>query len=271
MNPLLNAAHLLVFLAAGSGLGYLRNRSEKWLKVSKGAAWGAVAVQIAWMFQAGFSEGGCVLRGAWGVMTLAGTAGLIGAHALDRRYRFPRLLVGVFVLLSLFFLMGRGVFPPAGRGIVGTMGMGLALHILLVILGYTALAVGCVSGLLYLRRSRGLKREGWSPPAGIPWLALTALDRLFVRSTGWGVLLMSMGVLLGAMGVERLSSGEPWYADPRVALVSAGCLIYAGVLWLRRRIGFCSRLVVGLGTLGFSCILLGFFAAGIFTGGFHLF
>jgi hypothetical protein len=56
-----------------------------------------------------------------------------------------------------------------------------------------------------------------------------------------------------------------------VNLAMAACLLYLGVWLLRRWQGFCSRVMVGLGTIGFVVVLVAFFAPRLFQRGFHVF
>lgn len=269
--PILYLTHALIFLATVAGLAHLATGARLWLSTCRLVAVGAVVSQVAWLTLAGMVFPYCVLRDAWGMMAFVTILGIATAGAAGLKWGTPRFLIATLVLLSVAVGTAHAIYPQPAASTTVPMGVVLPLHILLTVLGYTAMTVGCVAGFLFLVRSHALKRGGAVSNPGVPWPALTTLDRLFVRSTGWGAFLLAGGIALGVGALPRVSAGALWYADPKVILTILGCLVYAWVWWIRRRQGFCSNTVVGLGTLGFALILLAFLAPDLFARGLHHF
>ncbi len=260
--------HLFIVAGAVAGVLYLKTNRAGWHRLFAATAWGAIASQSGWLAAAGFEYPYCVLLDAWGMMAFVVLMGIGVPLWAEHRYHMPRLPIATLVLLFTAIVVGRLVFPPAGTSVsAGSVDTVLSVHIFLVVVGYATLLVGCVTGILFLIRSHTLKGGDLIEP-DVPWPSLTAIDGLFVRSTGWGILILVAGIVFGATAIpESAASGESWYADPKILLTTIGFLVYGAVLLIRKRQGFCSRIVVGLGTVGFICILLGFFAAGILNSG----
>ena len=260
----------MVFAGAAAGFFHLRTGRKELLTACAAISAFAMVSQLLWLVQMGKALERCVLLEPWGivgiiVLTAIGTSALASHH-----YGSARLLVGGLAILFVTLLIAAATMKtPAASD--KQMNWPLALHIVLEVVGFCALAVGCVAGLLFLVRSKALKAKGMPAPTGIPWPALTSLDRVFAHGTGLGVLFLAGGMFVGIVSVYQAAMDHPWYADGRVILTFLACILY-GVVWvLRKRQGFCSRRLVGLGTLGFTVVLLGFFAPDLFTEGFHLF
>ncbi|MBI3096737.1 MAG: hypothetical protein HYY93_00595, partial [Planctomycetes bacterium] len=158
--PLLYLTHALILSAAGCGLLFLFAPSRPLLVTCRFAAAGAVVSQIAWLALAGMTFPYCVLRDAWGMMAFVTILGIASAAAAGWRWGTPRFLVAGLVLLSIALGVAHLFYPPPASATAAPMGVILPLHILLTVLGYTAMTVGCVAGLLFLARSRSLKRGG---------------------------------------------------------------------------------------------------------------
>lgn len=268
---MLNAIAVTILAAAVAGLAHILTERRAFLILCYVISGCAVLFQVALLVQAGLVLHSCVLHAAWGVMGVAVIAGILACGWAGHHYQSPRLSVGGLVGVLLFVLVGNAILTPLPDSSQEKMNWVLSAHIVLGVAGLSALALGCVAGALFLIRSRLLKSKTRSAHSDIPWPALTALDRLFTHSAGIGVLLLAGGVLLGLLTIHHSSPDSPWYTDPRSILTVLGCLLYGVVWFFRKRRGFCSRRLVGLGTLGFVLVILGFLAPGIFTQGFHLF
>lgn len=265
---ILSAAFILTgFL---TGLVYLATRRRQALLASEALAALAVASQIAWIAMIGITLRYCILLDPWGVMSMLTIFGIAASWWGSRRFSSPRLLIAGLALLFAANVAGHLVLPDPGAS-TAKIGWLLSFHILLVTIGFVLLALGCVSGILILLRSLILKSARWATRPDIPWPALTTMDRFFVSSVGWGVLLFSAGIILGAAAVPGSSIKVAWYADPKVVLTVLGWALFTGVWLMRRRQGFCTSRVVGLATLGFIFMLLGFFADSLLAMGFHEF
>ncbi|MFH1022617.1 MAG: cytochrome c biogenesis protein CcsA, partial [Planctomycetota bacterium] len=146
----------------------------------------------------------------------------------------------------------------------------LAFHVFASVLGCALLAVACAAGLLFVWRRKSLKAGG---PGGMDggWPALTALDGLFVRATGWGMIFLTAGMVLGAFRIPGTEGHDAWYADVRTVLSLLGWGLFAVTAIARRRRGFSTPAAVGLGVAGYLLILAGLLARGLGASGFHKF
>ncbi|HUT53684.1 MAG TPA: cytochrome c biogenesis protein CcsA [bacterium] len=262
--------YLAVFSATLAGAAYIVTKRPAVLKASTYLAAAAVVVELAWLMQAGMKFHYCVLLDPWGVAGVLTMALIIGGVAANLRYDSPRIMVGTLALASLLLSLGYFIFPAPGRASM-PMHWLLAFHIFIVSLGISVLGVGFVIGVLILLRSRLLKSDWWGTGDGARWPSLTTLDRMFVKTLGWGIAIMTAGIILGIAYSSEASLKAPWYDDLKVILTFASIILYSVVLVLRRRQGFCTMPVVGLSTLGFAFIFIGLLISGLFNIGFHKF
>jgi ABC-type uncharacterized transport system permease subunit len=267
---LLPFTYIAVFSATLAGAVYIVAKKPAALKACTYLAAAAAAVELAWLIEAGMKYHYCVLLDPWGVSGVLTMALIIGGTAAYLRYDSPRIMVGTLALASLLISLGHFIFPPPGLSSM-PMHWLLAFHIFTVSLGISVLGVGFVIGVLILLRSRLLKSNWWGTGDGARWPSLTTMDRMFVKTLGWGIGLMTVGICLGMAYAPEASLRAPWYDDPKVILTLAAIVLYAVVLLLRRRQGFCTTPVVGLSTLGFAFIFIGLLISGLFNIGFHKF
>jgi len=267
---ILNLAFLMVILASVAGIIYIILRHDYLFITCKVFAVAAVVVQFAWLVQAAIKIPYCALLDPWGVMAIITILGIASSWWAGKRYRSTRLFIGVILLLATATGLGKVFLPAPGSSNV-TMGWILAFHILMLVLGYSVLAVGCVSGLMIILRSKALKSTNWAAELEVPWPSLTTMDHLFVRSIGIGIVLLSAGIFLGVASAPGAELEGPWYVDLKVVLSLLSFSLYGIVLYLRKRQGFTTNTVVGLSTLGFLFIFIGMIASRLFDKGFHQF
>ncbi len=263
-------AQSVIFLAGLTGILFLIRKQSSVFLVSRILSVAAMLSQAAWLIYAGFSFPYSVLLDPWGVMAVFIIAVIAMSFWAGKKYQTPQVLIGALVLLSLAIILGRVFFPAPGNLPI-KITMKLALHILFTSAGFAILAVGCVVGILILLRTRILKSMDWAFKPEIPWPSLTALDNLFFKTLGLGILLLSVGIGLGAWLLPGMNLKGTWYEDPKVLLSSLGWGLYGWVWVSRRRQGFYSWTIVAIATLGYIFILLGFFLSNFIATGFHRF
>jgi len=264
------ATEIIIALAAAAGILHLAKGSRSALKAAQLLAVLAVLIQLGWLFEQSRAFRQCPMVEPWGVMAVVAIALIAIAGRVSLRYKFPAALTGVLLLLFIAFILGEVFFPPPGRSPVRISWM-LGFHILAAAIGFSVLALGCVSGILILIRSRNLKSVRWSAESNAMWPSLTELDKIFFRTVGLGILLLSLGIILGAVLVPEAHLKGSWYLDPKAILSAAGWLLYGWVWVMRKRRGFSSRPIVAAATIGYILVLLGFFLSGYIATGFHRF
>jgi len=121
----------------------------------------------------------------------------------------------------------------------------LLIHVMTAFLGYAAFAVAFGAALLYLVKDK-------RPQARLP--APPLLDRLMYRAIMLGFLLLTFGILTGAVWAET-AWGKYWSWDPKETWSLITWLIYAAMLHARRLKGWQGRRIAWLALLGFLAVI----------------
>jgi cytochrome c-type biogenesis protein CcsB len=135
----------------------------------------------------------------------------------------------------------------------------LLIHVVTAFLGYAAFALAFGSGILYLVQER-------RPRASLPPLPL--LDNLLYRATMLGFLLLTLGILTGAVWAES-AWGKYWSWDPKETWSLITWLIYASLLHARLVKGWQGRRTAWLAVLGFLAVLFTYFGVSFLLTGLH--
>ena len=121
----------------------------------------------------------------------------------------------------------------------------LLIHVVTAFLGYASFAVAFGAALLYLVKDR-------RPQARLP--APPQLDRLIYRATMLGFLLLTFGILTGAVWAET-AWGKYWSWDPKETWSLITWLIYASLLHARLLKGWQGRRIAWLALFGFLAVI----------------
>ena len=212
------------------------------------ATWG---VRIGWIAQTALLVGQAVSAEGFPWGTWAGALNL-----------FVWLVVGAYLIWGCtprFRLLGLAVMPIAalllalawaGGGTALTesdsSGLVLALHAGLMLAGFAGLTLAAGMAALYLWQERRLKRhERKVLRVRVP--PLDALDRLAARSVLVSLVLLTLGIGVGATTFER---GD---FDAAMAVTFAILAVYAGLLLLRHE-GRRGRRAALLNLMGFALV-----------------
>ena len=135
----------------------------------------------------------------------------------------------------------------------------LLIHVVTAFLGYAAFALAFGTAILYLVQDR------W-PRAALPSQA--QLDRLLYRATMLGFLLLTLGILTGAVWAES-AWGRYWSWDPKETWSLITWLVYATLLHARLVKGWQGRRIAWLAVLGFAAVLFTYFGVSFLLPGLH--
>ena len=135
----------------------------------------------------------------------------------------------------------------------------LLVHVVTAFLGYAAFALAFGCGVLYLVQER-------RPRASLPPLPL--LDSLMYRATMLGFLLLTLGILTGAVWAES-AWGRYWSWDPKETWSLITWLIYATLLHARLLKGWQGRRIAWLAVLGFAAVMFTYFGVSFLLSGQH--
>jgi len=135
----------------------------------------------------------------------------------------------------------------------------LLVHVVTCFLGYAAFALAFGTAGLYLYQAR-------RPRPSLP--PLRQLDRLIYQTTTLGFLLLTLGILTGAVWAES-AWGRYWSWDPKETWSLITWLIYVTLLHARLVKGWQGRRIAWLAVLGFLAVLFTYFGVSFLLTGLH--
>lgn len=167
------------------------------------------------------------------------------------RYRLESLGVFVFPLVFVMTLMGTFGNPVNLETSPAVRSTWLAVHIVLVLLGYASLLLTAVAAVLYLFQERELKRK--KPRRLQDKLpALGDLDRLISKSMTFGFVFVTLGIIVGSTWAF-VELGTRWIAEPKIAISVATWAIYLAMVFLRVNAGWRGRKAALLAIAALCC------------------
>lgn len=199
---------------------------------------------------------------------------------------FAWTLVGVFLLLNWVFpikvlgalaapltalLVSGSLVLPTWKGPVSPLlqSFWLAIHIALALLGYAALTLAGLGGVLYLVQERQLKGKNFGFfYRRLP--SLSQLDALNYWCLTIGFPLLTGGIISGSL-YAQYTLGRFWNWDPKEVLTLTAWLIYAVLLHERLTVGWRGRRAALLAIGGFLVLVCTFVGASLWITGYHSF
>ena len=170
------------------------------------------------------------------------------------RYKHDSLAVFVFptvFLLTLIASLGGPVEPWAGQSLGRWW---LSIHVGLFLLGFAALFITFVAGVMYLIQEKELKSKRPRtfyyrlPPLG-------TLDEMAYRTLAFGFVLVTLGLIAGSFWAF-VEWGSNWIVDPTIALAFLTWAIYLAMVFSRLAIGWRGRKAAYFSIVGFCCAAL---------------
>ena len=140
----------------------------------------------------------------------------------------------------------------------------LPIHATFAFLGYAALFVACVLGLLYLIQERELKSRA---PRTFYYLipSLERCDTLGGRSVAVGFGFFSVAIMTGLLW-SHTALGRYWSGDPKEWSALTAWVLYVALLVARVRSGWGGRRAAWLGVVGFAAVVFVFVTAAVLPG-----
>ncbi len=211
---------------------------------------------------------------AWESFSFVAFATALVYLALE--WRLGDKATGVFLLtLVLFFQLLSSAFITHTREVDEILRSPLfAVHVTVALLGYVALSVAAVYGLMYALLYRELKKHR----VGLIFRRLPSLETLSRLNmgavlVGWGGL--SLAILLGSLWAEELTS-RGWlegsfYTDPKFLLTGVLWLLYGLTLGGRYLFRWAGRQLAYLSVAAFVFMVGSSLAVNLFLSSFHQF
>ena len=141
----------------------------------------------------------------------------------------------------------------------------LTYHVITCFVAYSAFAVSCCTAFVYLFKVRGTAADDESS-ALFPSLA--RLDEITYRMTAIGFLMLSLGIITGAVWANY-AWGSYWSWDPKETWSLITWFVYAAVLHARITRGWRGRRMAILSIIGFVCVLFTFLGVNYLLSGLH--
>jgi ABC-type transport system involved in cytochrome c biogenesis permease subunit len=225
-----------------------------------GFALHSVAISVRW-----HEVGGFPVTNPFEVASFFSWTLVLVFLAFDARYRSH--VLGAFIVPMAFLSTLAAAFlreyaKPIDPGL---MGVGLATHTSLMLLGAVAFCMSFAVGLMYLIQMRLLKSKRFNavyyhlPP-------LDTCDNLIGKGILIGLPLTALGMLSGAIG-NKYVWGSYWDWTPRES-VSAGILLfYVGMVVGRYYFGVRAKKGAFLAIVGFAGVVASFVGLDALLGG----
>ena len=176
---------------------------------------------------------------------------------------FILILPFFFQLISSIFIKELSDVPPILQSNL------LGFHVSSAFLGYAAITISAVYGLLYLMLYHDIKSKQF----GVIYKRLPnleTLERMSFTATVFGFILLTIAIIVGIiwlpMAIDNFS-----YADPKLLGTITIWCIYGIGLAAKKVIGWQGRRIIVLSVVGFAFAMLSITIVNLFFTGFHKF
>ena len=172
-------------------------------------------------------------------------------------------LAFIFQTISSLFIRDLLVIPEYLHSLL------LGFHVSAAILGYTALSISAVYGLLYLMLYHEIKSSRF----GIIYSRLPNLETLEAmshRSEVFGFVMLTIAILVGVVWLPMVFK-DISYLDPKLIGTIAIWFLYAVALMAKRRSGWQGRKTMIVSLVGFVFVFISMLVINLYLSSFHTF
>lgn len=178
---------------------------------------------------------------------------------------------GYFILmLPFFFQLCSSIFIKEPTQIPAILRSNLlGFHVSSALLGYAAITIAGVYGVLYLMLYHDIK----SSQFGVIYKRLPnleTLEKMSLTATGFGFALLTIAIVVGLIWLPR-AIPDFSYADPKLFGTLAIWVIYAMGLLARRIAGWRGKRIMWFSIFGFGLAIFSITVINLFFTGFHKF
>ena len=198
----------------------------------------------------------------WEYLVAFGWGTLLCHTVLARRSPHPAIGVVGLALSATLLVLPEFVFSSRISPLMPALQNNrlLAIHVALMLLSYSALAVAFGAALLYLWQSSRLRI------AALP--GTDVLDDLAYRAVLAGFPVLAAGIALGAYWAS-LAWGRYWGWDPKETTALVTWLVFAAYLHMRSLAKWRGTRAAWLVVVGFGSIIFNIFAVNFWIAGLH--
>ena len=180
-------------------------------------------------------------------------------YFFSRRENYLVLIAGVLGGLSMFYALDSTIDISINPLVPVLRSYWLNIHVTIITASYGAFALAAGLGHVYLYRYRSNPRDT---------TFLNKVDMLNLRSVQLGTVLLTAGVILGAVWANE-SWGRYWGWDPKETWSLITLLLYLAVIHGRLN-GWADRVKTAVFTVaGFAAVLMTYFGVNYYLTGLH--
>ena len=179
-------------------------------------------------------------------------------HAILCLYTPP--LVGLFAVNAVIAFGDLHREPKALNGAF------LAVHVGLAVLAYALFFVASITSIAYIVQARGLKQLRTSGLVKkLP--SLEQLDRTLYFLIALGYIFFGITLVLGMIWtyIDRDALGPHWWLSPKIFRAAFMVMLYSAAFHARRRGQLRGQKLAYLVFVGFTVMLVGYLALGLFN------
>jgi len=215
----------------------------------------ALVAHLGWLAAVSARLGRLPIGDPLETLLLAGWLCVAVCLMVDARWRAPAL--GIFAaplgLVSILALLARGA--PAAVPASELNNPWLQLHIVLILIGYAALALAFGSAVVYLVQDRGLRSK--HPSAlGRHLPSVQAADDTAYRLVAVGFPLLTAGLVVGVLMLQQMKGVYWLWDDIKLTMSAVTWLVFAVYLHARMAQGWKGRRTAVLLVIGFVLVLV---------------
>lgn len=203
------------------------------------------------------------------IMTLLAVCITIGYAYIEVRTRsrntgfFILLLAFVFQTVSSLFIKDLTEIAPILRSRL------LGFHVAAALLGYTAISLSAVYGLLYLMLYHQIKSSHF----GVIYKRLPnleTLEKMSHKSEVFGFWMLTVAIIVGFIWLPRAFESFSYW-DPKLVGSIIIWMLYAVGLTAKRQLGWQGRKTMIVSLVGFGFVFLSMTVINVYMSGFHSF
>ncbi len=248
---------VLVAAAAYAGAGravwqHLQHGESYW----RARGWAALALAAHGVALAhGSIQAGMLLIGIGTALSLFAWQAALLLWLFSLREAIGALGLVVYPLAGICALIG--LVLPGAPGASDTLTWPLQLHILLSMLAYGLLTLGAVQAVVLALQHRQLHQGAPSRAfAALP--PLQTMEALLFRLIAAGFFLLSLAIATGALFIDNLFTQ---HLAHKTILSLVAWLVFAVLLWGRRRYGWRGRVALRGVLGGYGVLVLAYFGS----------
>jgi ABC-type transport system involved in cytochrome c biogenesis permease subunit len=269
LNGFLPLGYLLAMVAY---LGVFVEHGRRVERVATPLAWGIVLIHAGYLMISALAYGHVPTANTWESLTFIAFALALVYLALE--WRQAERSTGVFIMAAVLLLQTlSSAFISHTRDVPEILRSSMfAVHVTAALIGYVALAVSAVYGVMYLLQYRQLKQKN----VGLLFQRLPNLEtlsRLNIGALGFGWLILTVAIIAGAAWATRLEiQGDiegSFLTDPKFLLTFALWVLYGLCLGGRYLLRWANRTLAAVSVVAFALMLASSLTVTLLLSTFH--